>query len=68
MLETLSPKQVAEILHTTEAGLAAMRYRGIGPKFCRVASRKVIYTRADVEAYITANTIQRTDDVPRGAA
>lgn len=68
MIETLSPKQVAEILHTTESGLAQMRYRGIGPKFCRVAARKVIYTKADVEAYITANTMQRTDDVPRGAA
>lgn len=68
MLETLSPKQVAEILHTTEAGLAAMRYRGIGPKFIRVASRKVIYSQAAVTEYLEQNTLQRTDDVPRGAA
>lgn len=66
-LDTLTCKQVAQILHTSEAGLAQMRYRGVGPKFCRVANRKVIYTRQHVEEYLAANTIQRTDD-PRGAA
>lgn len=66
-IDTLSCKQVAEILHTTESGLAQMRYRGIGPKFCRVASRKIVYRLVDVEAYLEANLMQRTDD-PRGAA
>lgn len=66
MLETLTPKQVAEILHTTEAGLAQMRYRGIGPKFSKCGA-KVLYLAANVEAFLVANTCQRTDD-PRGAA
>ena len=66
-IETLTAKQVAEILHTSEAGLAQMRYRGSGPKFVKAGPRKVIYTMADVKAYIEANTVQRTDD-PRGAA
>ncbi|MCB0925143.1 MAG: helix-turn-helix domain-containing protein [Mycobacterium sp.] len=66
-LETLTAKQVAEILHTSEAGLAQMRYRGIGPKFIKAGPRKVIYTRRHVEEYLAANTCQRTDD-PRGAA
>ncbi|MGK2854587.1 MAG: helix-turn-helix transcriptional regulator [Microbacteriaceae bacterium] len=66
-IDTLSPKEVAMILHTSEAGLAQMRYRGIGPKFVKAGPRKVIYTRESVEAYINANTCQRTDD-PRGAA
>lgn len=66
-IETLTSKQVAEILHTSEAGLAQMRYRGTGPKFCKIAGgRKVIYTMTDVQAYIAANTVQRTDD-PRGS-
>lgn len=65
--ETLTAKQVAKILHTSEAGLAQMRYRGTGPKFCRVGNRKVIYRMADVEAYLDINTCQSTDD-PRGAA
>lgn len=66
-IETLTAKQVAEILHTSEAGLAQMRYRGTGPKWCRVAGRKVIYTRRHIEEYLAANVMQRTDD-PRGAA
>ena len=66
-LDTLTPKEVAAILHTTEAGLAQMRYRGIGPKFVRAGTRKVIYTRHHVEEYLAQNTCTRTDD-PRGAA
>ena len=66
-LDTLTPKDVAGILHTSEAGLAQMRYRGIGPKFVKAGHRKVIYTRAAVEEYLAENTCQRTDD-PRGAA
>lgn len=66
-VETLTCKQVAEILHTTEAGLAQMRYRGVGPRFVKIGPRKVIYRWLDVQDYLDANTCQRTDD-PRGAA
>lgn len=65
--ETLTAKQVAEILHTSEAGLAQMRFRGTGPRFIKAGPRKVIYRLADVETYLDNNTCQRTDD-PRGAA
>ncbi|MDW5613242.1 DNA-binding protein [Mycolicibacterium sp. D5.8-2] len=65
--DTATSKEVASYLHTTEAGLAQMRYRGIGPKFVKVGPRKVIYRWSDVKAYLEANTCQRTDD-PRGAA
>nr|WP_235738158.1 DNA-binding protein [Mycolicibacterium austroafricanum] len=65
--DTLTCKQVAEILHTTEAGLAQMRFRGTGPKFVKTGHRKVFYTRQSVEDFLAANTCQRTDD-PRGAA
>lgn len=67
LFETLTCKQVAKILHTTEAGLAQMRFRGTGPKFVKTGHRKVFYTRQSVEDFLTANTVQRTDD-PRGAA
>lgn len=66
-VDTASPREVATVLHTTEAGLAQMRYRGTGPKFCKVGPRKVVYRWSDVQAYLDANTMQRTDD-PRGAA
>lgn len=65
--DTATPKEVAHYLHTTTAGLAQLRYRGVGPKFIKVGPRKVIYRWTDVHAYLEANTMQRTDD-PRGAA
>lgn len=64
--ETAVPKEVAAVLHTTEQGLAQMRYRGMGPKFIKV-NRKVLYRWSDVNAYLDANTVQRTDG-PRGVA
>lgn len=66
--DTATAKEVAAYLHTSEAGLAQMRYRGDGPKFIRVGRRKVIYRWSDVQAYLDANTLTRTDDVPQGAA
>lgn len=65
-IDTALPAEVAPALGTTEAGLAQMRYRGTGPKFCKVG-RKVIYRWSDVRAYLDANTCQRTDD-PHGVA
>jgi len=65
--DTATAKEVAAYLHTSEAGLAQLRYRGNGPKFCKVGPRKVIYRWSDVKAYLDANTCTRTDD-PRGAA
>lgn len=64
-IDTALPREVAPVLGTTEAGLAQMRYRGTGPKFCRVGGRKVLYRWSDIRDYLNANTIQRTDE-PRG--
>jgi len=63
---TATSKEVAAYLHTSEAGLAQLRYRGQGPKFVKVGPRKVIYRWSDVHDYLDANTCQRTDD-PRSA-
>ncbi|CAM5742470.1 hypothetical protein MAUB1S_01530 [Mycolicibacterium aubagnense] len=65
--DTATTKEVAAYLHTSEAGLAQLRYRGLGPKFIKVGPRKVIYRWADVREYLDRNTMQRTDD-PRGVA
>lgn len=65
--DTATSKEVAAYLHTTESGLAQMRYRGIGPKFVKVGPRKVIYRWSDVQDYLDQNTCRRTDD-PRGVA
>ncbi|MDO3074766.1 DNA-binding protein [Mycobacteroides abscessus subsp. abscessus] len=65
--DTATPKEIADYLHTSEAGLAQMRHRGTGPKYITVGARKVIYRWSDVQKYLDDNTCQRTDD-PRGAA
>lgn len=59
--ELASAAEVAELLHTSEAGLAQLRYRGTGPKFVKVGGRKVLYRWSDVHEYLNANTMQRTD-------
>jgi hypothetical protein len=64
-LDIALPMQVAEVLNTSLAGLAQMRFRGTGPKFIK-AGKKVLYRWSDVRSYLDANTCQRTDD-PRGA-
>lgn len=63
-IDTATAAQVAPVLDTSEAGLAQMRYRGTGPRFVK-RGRRVLYRWSDVRDYLSANTIQRTDD-PRG--
>jgi len=53
--------QVAEVLDTTPAGLAQMRYRGTGPRFIKRGSR-VLYRWSDIADYLDKNTLTRTDD------
>lgn len=65
-MDTATPAQVAQVLGTTEPGLAQHRYRGTGPRFVKVG-KKVLYRWSDVRNYLDANTVQRTDD-PRGVA
>ncbi|TXI54295.1 helix-turn-helix transcriptional regulator [Mycolicibacter arupensis] len=60
--DTATPKEVAAALHMSEAALAQLRYRGTGPKFIRIGSRRVLYRWADVSSYLDRNTVQRTDE------
>lgn len=64
-VDTALPAEVAAALDTTEAGLAQMRYRGTGPRYCKVG-RRVMYRWSDVAAFLDANVMTRTDD-PRGS-
>jgi predicted DNA-binding transcriptional regulator AlpA len=63
--DTALPKQVAAALNMTEEALAQTRYRGTGPRFIKAGPRRVLYRWSDVQAWLDANTLQRTDD-PRG--
>lgn len=60
MPELLTPDDVADIVHTTAAQLAQMRYRGGGPRYVKFG-KKILYRRTDIEAYIEANLYARTD-------
>jgi hypothetical protein len=60
-LDTASPKQVAEKLFMSEAALAQLRFRGRGPRFCKVG-RRVLYRWSDVNAYLEANAATQTGE------
>lgn len=59
MGDYLSTEQAAELLGTSVAVLANLRYRGGGPVFAK-AGHKVIYKRTDIDAWIDANRYSRT--------
>lgn len=63
MIELATPAQVAKVLHTTEASLAQMRYRGDGPVFVRAGRRRVLYRWADVDKWIQESLHSRTDQI-----
>lgn len=57
----LTPKQLADVIHSTTAGLAQMRYRGTGPRFVRVTRTTILYRQADVDDWLASRTFERTD-------
>lgn len=56
-----TPEEVAEVLHTTVASLAQMRYRGEGPKFIRVGRRRILYRWTNIEEWLAESTCSRSD-------
>ena len=52
----LTPKQLAEFIHTTENTLAQERFKGVGPAYTKCGAR-VRYLREDVIAYLQANRV-----------
>jgi hypothetical protein len=64
MPELLTPREAARYLRTTTNSLAQDRYLNRGVAFHKVGKR-VLYARADVEAYLAAGrTDPRKDTVP----
>jgi len=56
MPPVMTPKQLAQIIHTTENTLAQERFKGIGPAYTKCGAR-VRYLREDVIAYLQANRV-----------
>lgn len=57
----LTPEQVSAVTQIGTAALAQQRYSGRGIPFVRFAGRKVRYRLVDLQAYIEANRMTRTD-------
>lgn len=52
-----TPAEVADYLQVKEGTLAEWRYRKVGPSYIKVG-HYVRYRRADVEAWLTANSME----------
>jgi hypothetical protein len=65
--DLLTTKQVAAWLGVSYQWLEAGRTRGYGPRFFRHSYKHVRYRRADVLAYISANTFNSTAEYGRGS-
>jgi excisionase family DNA binding protein len=61
----LTQREAAEVLRLSERTLERHRLAGSGPAFVK-AGRRVLYRRADIEAWAAANTFRSTSEA--GAA
>lgn len=52
--DIITSTEAAAMLGVSPSTLATYRYRGTSPKFTKVGHRTVVYSRADVLAYIKA--------------
>ncbi|GGK64057.1 helix-turn-helix transcriptional regulator [Ornithinimicrobium pekingense] len=50
--ELLTTAEAAEVLHTPVATLRYWRHVGTGPRSFKLGPRRVMYRRADVEAWV----------------
>ena len=61
-------KVAAEFLKVTPRSMQAMRQRGGGPRFIRMSSRCIRYTRALLKFYADAKVRSSTSDPGQAAA
>lgn len=61
--EWLTIPQAAVIMRMTKAGLAQLRYRGVGPTFYRLSAKTILYKRSELLAWMDSRACTRTDDV-----
>ncbi len=60
-------KVAAEFLKVTPRSMQAMRQRGDGPRFIRISSRCIRYTRAVLKSYTDARMRKSTSDPGQAA-
>ena len=61
--EFITPEAASQISGFSEQALAQLRYRGGGPKFYKPTSRKVLYRRSEVMAWVDASA-RSSNSVP----
>ncbi len=66
--ELIPETKAAEFLDLTPRSMQAMRQRGGGPKFIRLSSRCIRYTRTLLKAYADARMRTSTSDPGQAAA
>lgn len=59
-LAVMDGKEAAAYLRTSTSTLAKYRTRGNGPAFIRQSSRKTLYRKADLDAWLNARTYSST--------
>ena len=64
----IKEKGAAEFLGLTERALQGMRQRGDGPRFIRISSRCVRYTRALLKSYTDDRVRESTSDAGQATA
>ncbi len=58
---TLTADQAAKLLGLAPSTLAKLRLNGSGPLYCKLG-RRVVYRRADLEAWLQSRTARDTSD------
>ncbi|MGB3258888.1 MAG: helix-turn-helix domain-containing protein [Ornithinimicrobium sp.] len=53
-MDVMTTSEVAELLRTPQATLRYWRHTGTGPRSFKMGPRRVMYRRADVEAWVEA--------------
>ena len=64
----IDEKVAAEFLKVTPRNMQAMRQRGDGPRFIRMSTRCIRYTRALLKAHADARMCKSTSDPGQAAA
>jgi len=60
-MEVIPAAKMVELFpNTTEQTWAGLRHKGTGPRYIKVM-RRVYYRRVDIEAWLEANVMERTD-------
>ena len=54
--EFLTDAQLCELLHVDDRTTLRWRTAGGGPPFVRIGPRRILYRRADLNAWLAANT------------